>query len=215
MIPRGLSIRFSKRRHLPFIAIHESQFWPHEFVRLLWTSRSWKLLEDTDESSVLKIDGSTIKLLSGYRQMFLSEYSNWKKWYLPSDKSKGIRGQVVLDVGAGCGETAYFFLKNGASKVICIEPNEKAFEILRENTRVNGWNVELLNEYFSLLKIPSSYDFLKMDCEGCEEQLLNLSSIDKPSVVEVHNKKLSEELRKKFQLKTIYEKGDISIIRNF
>lgn len=76
--------------------------------------------------------------------MFLSEYTKWKKWYLPPDHRKGIKGQVVLDVGAGCGETAYFFLKNGASKVISIEPDKKAFEILSENSRVNGWNVESL-----------------------------------------------------------------------
>ncbi|HXQ91881.1 MAG TPA: hypothetical protein VN739_02665 [Nitrososphaerales archaeon] len=215
MIPRGVSIRFSRRRHFPFIAIHESEFWPHEFVRLLWISRTWKLLEDSDELSVLRIDGSTIKLLSGYRQMFFSEFGKWKKWYLPSDDGKSIKGQIVLDVGAGCGESAYFFLKNGASKVICIEPDKKAFEVLRENSKVNGWNVELLNEYFSLAMISYSYDFLKMDCEGCEDQLLNLTIIEKPSVIEVHNKKLSEELRKKFQLKSIYEKGEISIIRNF
>ena len=205
----------SKHRHIPYIAIHEAEFWPHEFIGLMWTARNWKLLEDTDESSVLKINGSTIKLLSGYRQMFLSEYGKWKKWYLPPDHGKGILGQVVLDVGAGCGESAYFFLKNGASKVICIEPDKKVFEILCENSKVNGWNVELLNEYFSLPRISGSYDFLKMDCEGCEEQLLSLNSIEKPSVIEVHNKKLSEELRKKFQLKSVYEKGEVSIVRNF
>ena len=144
MIPRGVSIRLSKRRHIPFIVIHEAEFWPHEFVGLLWTARTRKLLEDSDELSVLKINGSKIKLLSGYRQMFLSEYTKWKKWYLPPDHRKGIKGQVVLDVGAGCGETAYFFLKNGASKVISIEPDKKAFEILSENSRVNGWNVEAL-----------------------------------------------------------------------
>jgi hypothetical protein len=32
------------------------------------------------------------------------------------------------------------------AQVICIEPDKKAFEILRENSRVNGWNVELINE---------------------------------------------------------------------
>ncbi|MHB8567577.1 MAG: class I SAM-dependent methyltransferase [Nitrososphaerales archaeon] len=172
------------------------------------------MLEDDKENSVFEIDGTRLRLLKGYRQMFLSEHDKWKKWYLPQNK-QDIRNKIVLDVGAGCGESAYFFLKYGAEKVICIEPDKKVFDTLVENSRVNSWNVELVNDYFDINKLSREFDFLKMDCEGCEEQLLNLESIKPHSVIEVHSSIVSEKLERKFNLNRIYSKRDISILRNF
>jgi hypothetical protein len=46
---------------------------------------------------------------SSYRlKMILNETVEWEKYYLPID----IKGKIVLDVGAGEGETARFFFKS-------------------------------------------------------------------------------------------------------
>ena len=36
-----------------------------------------------------------------------------------------VRGKTVLDVGAGCGETAFFYRLYGAKKVVAIEADRK------------------------------------------------------------------------------------------
>src|SRR5437867_10380800 len=41
------------------------------------------------------------------------ELDLWHKWYLPPD---GVEGKIVVDMGAGCGETAQFYLLHGAKQ---------------------------------------------------------------------------------------------------
>jgi len=122
----------------------------------------------------------------------------------------GLKGRDVIDVGANVGDTALYFVLNGARKVIAVEPLPNVAKCAEENVRLSGAtdkvrviNAALSNEpvsvpcnidmwssgYFSTLsssgpcKVPgvtlsdllNMVDdpyLLKMDCEGCEAQVI-------------------------------------------
>jgi FkbM family methyltransferase len=55
-------------------------------------------------------------------------------------------GRVVVDVGAGIGDTAIYFALRGARSVVAMEPFPALYELARRNLELNGIkNVELLN----------------------------------------------------------------------
>jgi len=122
----------------------------------------------------------------------------------------GLRGRDVIDVGANVGDTALYFLLNGARKVIAVEPLPSVARCAEENVRLSSATdkVKVINaalsdepvsvpcdydvlssRYFSTLKgngpckVPSvtlgnllnmveDPYLLKMDCEGCEAQVI-------------------------------------------
>jgi predicted RNA methylase len=127
--------------------------------------------------------------------MTFREWTIWEKNYLPSFP---LKGKTVIDVGAGAGETAYFFLAHGASHVICVEPNPIALRFLRENTERNHWPTRIIPRRFDLSMLNSfKFDFAKMDAEGAEIQLLQLTRYPHPMSVEVHSLAVAEKLARK------------------
>lgn len=118
--------------------------------------------------------------------MFASQYDDWVKHYLPLS----LKGKTVLDVGAGEGETAKFYLEHGVRKVICIEPDTQSFRLLQVNAA--NWPIECCNKKFDISDLNRSFDFMKMDIEGYEEELLN-AEFDKPCVIEVHGLQLRDK----------------------
>jgi len=100
-------------------------------------------------------DFNTLVLSSGCRDTLRNELGVWHEMYLP------VKGTVV-DVGAGCGESALFFLNHGAEKVVCVEGNPECLANLVKNfggdprvSIVNGW-----------------IGGLKVDIEGAEEGMV-------------------------------------------
>jgi len=128
---------------------------------------------------------------SAFRErMIRQESSDWKRNYLPIS----VKNLVVLDVGAGEGETARFFLDNGARKVICIEPSKESFTYLKRNSVSHP--IVPLNKFFEMSDLSTqSFDFLKMDIEGYEESLLQ-TALSCPAVVEVHGLQLKDKFQK-------------------
>jgi tRNA G46 methylase TrmB len=124
--------------------------------------------------------------------LIAKESSSWERYYLPVS----VKDKVVVDVGAGEGETAWFFLKHGAKRVICIEANQKAFRNLLRNAFEHN-NITAILKRFSLpdLKIFPC-DFLKVDIEGYEECLLNVQ-LAFPAVIEVHGLQLRDKFSEK------------------
>ncbi len=55
-----------------------------------------------------------------------------------------VKGSSVADIGSGTGRIVNMLLAAGAAHVIAVEPSEKAFEVLQENTREQGQKVTLL-----------------------------------------------------------------------
>lgn len=165
---------------------------------------SWvQKTSQTDDYTVFAACGQKLKLLKVYAIWFIKEWDIWINSYLPPFS---LKGKTVLDVGAGCGETAFFYFLHGADKVIAIEPDAKAVKCLKENAKVNGWNVEIIPEKFKLEHLKLSHDFMKMDIDGAETELFNVP-IDKPCVVEVHNNVTQAEFIKN-GFKTLYSMED-------
>ncbi|NAZ31121.1 MAG: FkbM family methyltransferase [Acidilobus sp.] len=122
----------------------------------------------------------------------------------------GLRGREVVDVGANTGDTALYFVLNGARKVIAVEPLPNVAKCAEENVRLSGAadKVKVINAALSNepVGVPCDYDvsssaffstlrgsgpckvpgvtlgdllnmvedpyLLKMDCEGCEAQVI-------------------------------------------
>jgi len=122
----------------------------------------------------------------------------------------GLRGREVIDVGANTGDTALYFILNGARKVIVVEPLPNIARCAEENVRLSGATdkVKVINAALSdePVSVPCDYDvlssrtfstlsssgpckvpgvtlgdllnmvedpyLLKMDCEGCEAQVI-------------------------------------------
>ena len=120
------------------------------------------------------------------------EGSDWVEHYKPVD----LAGKVVLDLGAGEGESARFFLEHGARKVICIEADPKAYENLAKNAQKFPNQLTAIYGYFNLGHLDLEYDFLKCDIEGYEEVLLDVE-LKTPSVIEVHGLQLKDKFQAK------------------
>ena len=116
-------------------------------------------------------------------------FDTWSRYYLPDEFP--VNGKTVLNVGAGEGETAAFFFSKGAKKFICVEPDASRAGKLLQNTERNGWNCTIIQGAFSNSHLTAEpFDFMEMDCEGCEASLLDpglsppLGSF--PCTIEVH-----------------------------
>lgn len=124
-----------------------------------------------------------------YRRVTIGEWNIWHKAYNPPFS---VCGKTILDVGAGCGETALFYFSKGAKKVICIEQDKKLFPFLEKNKLVNNLNMQIIGEPFNLKHLKLEFDVAKMDIEGDEKELLKLDKIDFPLIVEVHGRKMEK-----------------------
>ena len=139
----------------------------------------------------------------------LLEIFAWGEYEVP-EVLFGLRGRDVIDVGANVGETALYFILNGARKVIAVEPLPNVARCAEENVRLSGATdkVKVINAALSYepVSVPCDYDvlssrhfstlsasgpckvpgvtlgdllnmvddpyLLKMDCEGCEAQVM-------------------------------------------
>jgi hypothetical protein len=100
----------------------------------------------------------------------------------------------VLDVGAGEGESAWFFLNHGAKHVICVEPSPKAAPALLQNAKRHSAEITAIIDVFKPEHFNLEFDFMKMDIEGYEDALLGLR-LHIPAVVEVHGLGLRDKFK--------------------
>lgn len=120
-------------------------------------------------------DFENLVLDESHRAYLKDELELWHRFYLPIDTTK-----AQLDIGAGNGETAQFYLNHGASHVICIEPDANLlYKNFGDDSRVTI--------------IPVAVSGGKIDIEGWE---LNM-------IIETHN---SYAIRKVFRFdRTIWK----------
>src|SRR5437899_4882266 len=100
-------------------------------------------------------DFERLELDNSHRVTLEEELELWHRFYLPV-------GKTVLDLGAGCGETAFFYLNHGAEKVICVEGDPGAATLLRKNFGSDP----------RVTIIPEFINSIKMDIEGAEENMI-------------------------------------------
>ncbi|MFP3319063.1 MAG: FkbM family methyltransferase [Acidilobus sp.] len=76
----------------------------------------------------------------------------------------GLRGRDVIDVGVNVGDTALYFVLNGARKVIAVEPLPNVAKCAEENMRLSGATdkVKVINAALSdePVSVPCDYDVL-------------------------------------------------------
>jgi hypothetical protein len=92
-----------------------------------------------------------------------------------------LKGRVVIDAGTYMAETCLYFAKQGASKVYGFEIDRENYNIGQENIKLNNMTdkIYLYHQaatYESIRNLITQYDlkniFLKIDCEGCEYEIL-------------------------------------------
>jgi hypothetical protein len=102
-----------------------------------------------------------------------------------------LTGKVVIDVGAAIGDTALFFKKCGAKSVYGYELDQPRVRIAEKNIEMNGMGdsvvvynkkatVEELHKLMTTINDPI---ILKLDCEGCEYDII--PKLDMYKVTEV------------------------------
>ncbi|GBD04358.1 Ribosomal protein L11 methyltransferase [bacterium HR19] len=83
-------------------------------------------------------------------------------------------GLSVIDVGCGIGDSVIYFLKSGAEKVLGFDISESAIHECYENLKLNNLSAELFCREITPSDILSEKaDVLKIDCEGCERELIS------------------------------------------
>ena len=74
----------------------------------------------------------------------------------------GLRGRDVIDVGASVGDSALYFVLNGARKVIAVEPLPNVARCAEENLKLNGitGEVKVINAALGSgpVSVPCDYD---------------------------------------------------------
>ena len=98
-------------------------------------------------------DFADLHLTPYHRRLLEGELAAWHEHYLPI-----LPGATVLDVGAGCGETARFYLLHGASRVIAVEGAPDAYRLLEANFAGDE----------RVVPIFAPLNKIKIDAEGAE-----------------------------------------------
>jgi len=146
-----------------------------------------------------KLKAKITKLLGGIPPIYNEDYE--AHWNFTSFKNK-----VVLDLGADYGSTAYYFLRKGATKVIAVEGDQQLAEKLRRNFQ-NDERVICIHGFINETKQISDLilyhhpNLIKVDIEGNEKLILNLSNEDLKGVewlIEAHSDEIYESLKRFF-----------------
>lgn len=109
-----------------------------------------------------------------------------------------LTGRIVIDIGASIGDTALFFKKCGAKAVFGYEPDEALVRIAEKNIELNGMHDSIVvynkkptvEEIHKLMATINDPIFLKLDCEGCEYDIVPKLDMSKVTqvVMEYHMK---------------------------
>lgn len=108
-----------------------------------------------------------------------------------------VKDKVVLDIGANIGDSPIYFALRGAKKVFAIEPFKESYDLAVRNIRANHLEdrIELIWSSCSSVDNPTANpplitldnlieryninaDILKIDCEGCEYDVIIRASND-------------------------------------
>ena len=179
-----LKVRLSSKKHIPVIELEDGEHYLWDLKRILTILLMYPRYS--------KYYGAS-HFSRGKKVSVLQELSLWENHYLPRFSLD--KDAAILDVGAGEGETVVFFASYGFSSFIAVEPDPGAFRYLLNNT--SHLNVEAHNRGF-LIQDLERVDYAKIDCEGCEAQLLTLGTLPCEIVVEVHGKQLLDQFMKKW-----------------
>jgi hypothetical protein len=105
-----------------------------------------------------------------------------------------VKNRVVLDIGANIADSSIYFASEGAKMVYAVEPDKDSFELAKQNITINNmldritviWSgcsgrtkERVDSSSLPLISLPDlikkyniTPDILKMDCEGCEYEVI-------------------------------------------
>jgi hypothetical protein len=110
-----------------------------------------------------------------------------------------VKEKEVVDIGANIGDSAIYFASRGAKSVIAVEPDRVSYDYAVKNVEVNGFSAKIklilaacgskdesasendlqsLSLRMLIQKYCSNPNILKIDCEGCEYDLIMSASRD-------------------------------------
>lgn len=121
----------------------------------------------------------------------------------------------VLDIGADWGSTAYWLLGRGAKYILAVEIDPQLYRALVHNLEQDNLIGRIdpqlgVSDSGSLEEILAghNFDIAKIDCEGCEELLIDVSdevfSRVKEYVIETHSDDIYDQIARKLA-KNSYE----------
>jgi hypothetical protein len=157
-----------------------------------------KYLEDNGfsysaENMIKTPDGLTLMLPNAMYSLVFDEIYLMQVYGKPN-----LTGKVAIDIGAAIGDTALFFKKCGAKSVYGYELDQARARIAEENIKMNrmGDSVVVYNkkatieELHRLMSTINDPIFLKLDCEGCEYDIIPKLGMSKVTdvVMEYHMK---------------------------
>jgi hypothetical protein len=119
----------------------------------------------------------------------------WGTHYLP--RTRIDENALILDAGAGEGETLVFFAAHGYRNFIAVEPELMFYEHLKANIKQLEVSVILRRKMFSLADLEG-VSYAKIDVEGGETELLKLERVPCEMLVEVHGTELFSRFKKKW-----------------
>jgi hypothetical protein len=151
-----------------------------------------------------------------YERMYLLdvELESWKRYYLPS-KFVPSDDPLILDAGAGEGETVMFYYLLGFRRFRCVESDKLAFKRLSRNVaKLRDAKVHLFNRRF-LAHDVHGVDFAKIDVEGGEVQLIEADKRKLPTeiVVETHSLAVQKLLLESFKLEHLMDYNTLNNVR--
>lgn len=166
-------MKFS-RHFVPLLTIGTAEFYPHQIHRYL---RERKRLDKELYPFTFSAE---------YAGLIASEWEQlWEQYYLPPRSLPN--DSLIVDIGAGEGETAVFYSRHGYRRFVLIEPRVSPHLLHNVSLleRLAGCSVTLRTRLQPGALLPAQ--FVKMDCEGCEEVIDYPPDI--PGVVEVHSQR--------------------------
>jgi 16S rRNA A1518/A1519 N6-dimethyltransferase RsmA/KsgA/DIM1 with predicted DNA glycosylase/AP lyase activity len=101
-------------------------------------------------------DFQKMSLCQGHMINSINEIEDWHKYLIPFSK------KIQVDIGAGCGETAFVYLNHGVEKVICIEGNKECLINLRKNFGNDD----------RVVIVPYFVDNIKVDIDRGEKNMI-------------------------------------------
>ena len=176
-----------KKRYFPIFAVlRDGRNRGFSSQEEIWTNL--QNLPYDAENDILEVDN--IRLKGG------ATYGDINNIFIKRDYSfLPVKGRIVIDIGANIADSSIYFIKQGAKKVFAVEPSEALYKLANTNIALNNLSEQIKTifagcssktskesypPFLSLEEVVNTYsitpDFLKMDCEGCEyDVILNTS----------------------------------------
>jgi SAM-dependent methyltransferase len=194
-----IRLGLSSKKRIPILITSDREYYPWEIPGFL----RWKLRIRRIATMVHSLG---FKFSYERMQMLDDELEVWKRCYVPSlfDASDD---PLILDAGAGEGETVMFYYLLGFRRFRCVEPNRLAFELLKGNVaKLGNTEIHLFNRRFSAHDVYG-VDFAKIDVEGGEVELIEADKRNLPReiVVETHSLAVQKLLLESFKLEHLMD----------